>query len=733
MIVTKTEIEEILRKIKIQEYYIEIDMNGAMSVYLSSRYSECVNVIIKEIESVDNKRSNEDIYRMQEIFYPLKRVEIDDDTDEITLSKLSEKEFIKARYSQQLNSWVTQSQQSKGRIPRVAFYSYKGGVGRSTTLAIVARLLAREGFKVAVIDLDLEAPGLNSLLLTKQKPSPFGVVDYLYHIPWMEDMEKQRFLSQYIVKEDVPRRNKKPGQIIVMPAGGTKIEKTEHQLNYLFDDEQVNLILEPNYLNKLSYIDFDVYSRQTTNVFDRLLDDMAQHSGADIILIDARTGFSNISGALLSHFSDVLSIHVQNNRQNKEGIEFIAKHIGKTKLKNAIWSNTKVNENKSSQELLNFIKKKVYNQPELNEISTPIYFELPYDNHLDNIDSYKLKFYIDRYFSYIMPYAELSEQIIEMTGLDKKLPDYVDDDTRNKILIELKDLISKDNNDVLYISQRFLAEDLELFVGFPGSGKKTFSNYMEKEYHKDIQVVNFEHFKEMDNSAYHILSHTIFLDWNIDEAAQAICKWFLQSPSFMTLIKNNKLFSELLDPEEIDKMLESPEYELDLTVLNEILELIFQENKRTGGWRSIFARLQYREGYVLPNDILTGIKNYVSFWIEKFKKEKRSSKKLRSLFPAINPLPVRELWREIGEQKGVWLKNYDKNLYRLVIEIKKQKQETVEHTKLTLSKQFDHLSADEFENLFEKAVSLELIRKKMLKEYDVIMLTPVYQLISDDD
>ena len=41
----------------------------------------------------------------------------------------------------------------------IAFYSHKGGVGRSLVLANVAYELARLGRKVLVMDLDLEAPG----------------------------------------------------------------------------------------------------------------------------------------------------------------------------------------------------------------------------------------------------------------------------------------------------------------------------------------------------------------------------------------------------------------------------------------------------------------------------------------------------------------------------------------------------------------------------------------------
>ena len=47
--------------------------------------------------------------------------------------------------------------------PVVSFYSYKGGVGRSTTLAAFASYHARRtGAKVLIIDCDFEAPGFSN-------------------------------------------------------------------------------------------------------------------------------------------------------------------------------------------------------------------------------------------------------------------------------------------------------------------------------------------------------------------------------------------------------------------------------------------------------------------------------------------------------------------------------------------------------------------------------------------
>jgi MinD-like ATPase involved in chromosome partitioning or flagellar assembly len=46
----------------------------------------------------------------------------------------------------------------QGRV--VTFYSYKGGTGRTMTMANVAWILAANGKTVLTVDSDLEAPGL---------------------------------------------------------------------------------------------------------------------------------------------------------------------------------------------------------------------------------------------------------------------------------------------------------------------------------------------------------------------------------------------------------------------------------------------------------------------------------------------------------------------------------------------------------------------------------------------
>src|SRR5687767_9721330 len=63
----------------------------------------------------------------------------------------------------------------------VTFYSYKGGTGRSMALANVAWILASNGYRVLVVDWDLEAPGLHRyfapFLLDPDLVEADGVID----------------------------------------------------------------------------------------------------------------------------------------------------------------------------------------------------------------------------------------------------------------------------------------------------------------------------------------------------------------------------------------------------------------------------------------------------------------------------------------------------------------------------------------------------------------------------
>jgi hypothetical protein len=75
--------------------------------------------------------------------------------------------------------WNTPNLAFNAGIPVLTFFSCKGGVGRSTALAVAAASLSDAGHDVMIIDLDLEAPGIGTILLPPEDLPQFGVLDYL--------------------------------------------------------------------------------------------------------------------------------------------------------------------------------------------------------------------------------------------------------------------------------------------------------------------------------------------------------------------------------------------------------------------------------------------------------------------------------------------------------------------------------------------------------------------------
>ncbi|WP_290057762.1 tyrosine-protein kinase family protein [Amycolatopsis solani] len=62
---------------------------------------------------------------------------------------------------------------------RVSLYGFKGGVGRSTAVFMLAQHLAEQGKTVLVVDLDLESPGVGSLAQREENLAEHGIVDHL--------------------------------------------------------------------------------------------------------------------------------------------------------------------------------------------------------------------------------------------------------------------------------------------------------------------------------------------------------------------------------------------------------------------------------------------------------------------------------------------------------------------------------------------------------------------------
>ncbi|WP_081581808.1 tyrosine-protein kinase family protein [Pararhodospirillum photometricum] len=181
----------------------------------------------------------------------------------------------------------------------LTFYSYKGGVGRSMALANVAFLLACWGRKVLTVDFDLEAPGLEhywaGLKKDFERKYRPGVVDLLCSF---RD-RKETCWRDCLISIDVPVNVKGEGFLHFISAGRETNDyiKLVQSLNYdvLFDDEEIS--------------------------FGQSLLRMRQEwlESYDFILIDSRTGISDVGGICTIIFPDILVAIFTANKQSVLG------------------------------------------------------------------------------------------------------------------------------------------------------------------------------------------------------------------------------------------------------------------------------------------------------------------------------------------------------------------------------------------------------------------------------
>lgn len=179
----------------------------------------------------------------------------------------------------------------------VTFYSIRGGVGRTTSLAYTALNLEKKGYRVVAVDMDLEAPGLVDVLGI---PIQEHGKDRLGLVPLLHDIERgvASDIRNYMVRD-------KDREIFCLPAGQVSTA-------YVYELHQLNF---PQY--------YRFESNPLAKVFEMLNDALAP----DVILIDARTGFSEINGPLLFDFADLAVITFFPHPQTKEAFQLLARGI----------------------------------------------------------------------------------------------------------------------------------------------------------------------------------------------------------------------------------------------------------------------------------------------------------------------------------------------------------------------------------------------------------------------
>jgi hypothetical protein len=176
---------------------------------------------------------------------------------------------------------------------RFVFASVKGGVGRSTALAVLATDLARKGRKVLVIDLDLEAPGIGAMLLNPQDMPQFGVLDWLVERGvYGSDFDDSQFLLDMRAASPFALNR---GLLDVVPAVGRIAD--QHPENVLAKISRAYLEMPKADGGMLTLLG------QVQELVARL----ANLARYDVILIDARAGLNeSTAAALLGLGGDIL-------------------------------------------------------------------------------------------------------------------------------------------------------------------------------------------------------------------------------------------------------------------------------------------------------------------------------------------------------------------------------------------------------------------------------------------
>lgn len=214
----------------------------------------------------------------------------------------------------------------------VTFYSYKGGVGRTMSMANVAFLAAINGKKVLVMDWDLEAPGLayyfRGLLEStdaKEVKEAAGLLDILWDwnsglIDGLSELELETHFSNMssgAAYEDKVHSLVSEGlfdfpvKLDYIGAGGRLVGR----------DQSIT------YEEALARFSWTEFFEERGGGF--VLESLRTWSkkNYDLVLIDSRTGFADVAGICTMQIPDEVALCLVLNRQNIDGIARVAASI----------------------------------------------------------------------------------------------------------------------------------------------------------------------------------------------------------------------------------------------------------------------------------------------------------------------------------------------------------------------------------------------------------------------
>lgn len=199
---------------------------------------------------------------------------------------------------------VSESAEAGRKPPRLVFFGVKGGIGRSTALAMLAFDLARSGKRVLLINFDLESPGLSGLLLPQERLADFGIVDW-----FIEDGVGQSDLTLNRMISISPLSEHTQGEIRIAAAMGQG---------------------EKHYLSKLSRVYADVTHEGKQQRFSdrvhRLVNLLESMEKPDVVLIDSRAGLHDLAAVSIVGLSTHAFLFAVDTAQTWQGYRLLFSH-----------------------------------------------------------------------------------------------------------------------------------------------------------------------------------------------------------------------------------------------------------------------------------------------------------------------------------------------------------------------------------------------------------------------
>ncbi|PXW13631.1 AAA domain-containing protein [Chryseobacterium sp. CBTAP 102] len=406
--------------------------------------------------------------------------------------------YFSDRHIENTNWFIKDS--FKLNSPVISFYSFKGGVGRTTSTVLTALLLARQGKKVMIVDFDLEAPGLSSIFANQNNESYSllsvkGFVDFMIDYEFNNrNFEKINLDDYYFRKNEQALVGTQGGEIFIVPAIAT-------------DNESAN-----SYISKLSKTNIR-FGDSNQYIPDLFLKKMEEKLSPDYILIDTRTGINDVGGLVFNRYAQSIFLLFYGNQQNMFGLESLLPELVKLKKKDIkfylINSPVPLDENVAKEERGYYIEKSY-------EIFTNYYYD---DNIPSQFDETAEHYPIDIFYnpqalilnsndklsslleSPNNPYQQIADIIIN-SDLNQNL-EIINDNVTNKNVLECITNIStgtsenefkeeKDLKQLFYPRKDYkyiFEKDKFLILGEKGVGKTAlFSVLSHKNYANELAI-----------------------------------------------------------------------------------------------------------------------------------------------------------------------------------------------------------------------------------------------------